>query len=105
MGLAVRVQRAVTVSLEIAHRGLDGVLHGHSLTVEVWTDSVADLDALKAQVQVAVAHIQGQLEDTINGRSFEDVGVAVLADVQDACRAVVRVPTRGHVVEVTREAG
>lgn len=32
------MQWAPTVAVEIAHLGTDRVLHGHSLTIEAWTD-------------------------------------------------------------------
>lgn len=99
---AVKTARAVTVAVEVAHLGTDGVLHGHSLTVEVWTDRACCLDAWKARVAEAVTEIDGQLEQTIGGRTFEDVGAWVLEAVPEAIRVVVRLPTRGHVVECER---
>lgn len=98
----MRFMRACTVPLEIAHMGDDGVMHGHSLTVEVWTDRDVCLDAWRAIAVAGLAHIEGQLEVTIGGRTFEDVGAAVMGALPDAVRAVVRIPTRGHSIEVCR---
>ena len=94
--------RAATVPLEIAHLGLDGVLHGHSLTAEVWTRDDVDLDAWRALVTEAAGRVEGRLEATIQGRTFEDVAVAMLTSLPTACRVVVRLPTRGHAVELVR---
>lgn len=94
--------RAATVALEVAHFGEDGVLHGHSLTAEVWTDKACCLDAWRDRVMSAACPIQGRLEETIGGRTFEDVGVAMLNALPEAVRVVVRLPTRGHLVEVSR---
>lgn len=93
------MRRAVTVPLEIAHLGTDGVLHGHSLTVEVWTDRACCLDAWRVRVAEALSEVEGQLEQTIGGRTFEDVATWTLDAVPEATRVVVRLPTRGHVVE------
>lgn len=98
----MKFMRACTVPLEIAHLGDDGVLHGHSLTVEVWTERDVCLDAWRASAVAALAYIEGQLEMTIGGRTFEDVGVAVMGALPDAVRATVRLPTRGYAVEVHR---
>jgi hypothetical protein len=98
----MRVLRAATVPLEIAHRGDNGVLHGHSVTAEVWTDQNGCLDAWQSRVMTATGGIEGQLEETIGGRTFEDVAFAVLRMLPEAVRVVVRLPTRGHVVEVSR---
>ena len=94
--------RAATVPIEIAHRGLDGVMHGHSLTAEVWTAAEVDLDAWRAMVGSVTAGMEGQLEATIGARTFEGVAASILDRLPDACRVVVRLPTRGHCVEVTR---
>lgn len=95
----VKFMRAVTVPLEIAHLGEDGVMHGHSLTLEVWTDRIVCLDAWRTSVTARLAHIEGQLETTISGRTFEDVAEAALESLPDAVRVTVRLPTRGHIVE------
>ena len=94
--------RGATVPLEVAHRGLDGRMHGHSLTAEVWTKADVDLEDWRDRIACAAAAIEGELEITIAGRTFEDVAVAVLTRLPEACRVVVRLPTRGHVVEVWR---
>ena len=92
---------AVTVPVEIAHRGVNEIMHGHSLTLEVWTDRSVDLDAFVADVKEAVAHIDhGPLEDTIGARTFEDVAAAVARCTQ-AKRVVVRLPTKGYVIDLT----
>lgn len=98
----MKVMRACTVPLEIAHLGDDGIMHGHSLTVEIWTDRDICLDEWRAAAVAGLAHIEGQLEVTIGRRTFEDVGAAVLGALPGAVRAVVRLPTRGHLVEVSR---
>ncbi len=98
----MKVMRGCTVPLEIAHLGDDGIMHGHSLTVEVWTDQEVCLDGWRAAAVAGLAHIEGQLEVTIGKRTFEDVGAAVLKALPGAVRAVVRLPTRGHLVEVCR---
>ncbi len=99
----VTFRRAATVPLEIAHLGLDGVLHGHSLTAEVWTRAEIDLDAWRAEVSAVAVDVEGRLEQTIAGRSFEDVARALLERLPGADRVVVRLPTRGHVVELERD--
>jgi hypothetical protein len=94
--------RAATISLEVAHMGLDGILHGHSLVVEVWTENELCLDAWRARIEERTAYIEGQLEKTISGRTFEDVAVAILSALPEAVRVIVTVPTLGHRVEATR---
>ena len=96
------MRRGSTVAVEVAHRGMDGVLHGHSLTIEAWTEQPVDLDAWRARLEGIAASIEGELEQTIGGRTFEDVAGAVLDRLPDCDRVVVRLPTRGHVVEATR---
>ena len=96
------ISRAATVPLEVAHLGTDGVLHGHSLTAEVWTAAAVDLDAWHAVVAGVVATIEGRLEDTIGGRTFESVAAALLDQLPAATRVVIRLPTRGHLVEMAR---
>lgn len=90
------------VPLEIAHLGLDGVMHGHSLVLEVSAAEWTCLNAWRARVAADIAHIEGQLELTIGGRTFEDVADAVLAAVPAASRVVVRLPTGGSFLEVVR---
>ncbi len=105
MGRRVKILRAATVPFEMCHRGLDGALHGHSLLVEVWTAEDCDLDAFKADVErIAQTICAGPIEGTIYGRTFEDIGAAVLDLCDRATRVTVRLPTRGHVVEITRDA-
>jgi hypothetical protein len=96
------VRRASTVAVEIAHLGVDGALHGHSLTIEAWTDQPVDLDAWRARLGDVATTIEGQIERTVGGRTFEDVAEAVLNALPDCVRVVVRLPTRGHIVEATR---
>ena len=98
----LRVARAATVPLEVAHRGLDGSLHGHSLTAEVWTHEVIDLDLWRRQVEAVASQVEGHLESTIGARTFEDVASEILTRLPAAHRVVVRLPTRGHAVEVCR---
>ncbi len=94
--------RAATVPLEIAHHGIDGRLHGHSLTVEAWTAHDVDLDVWRARLERVVAAIEGPIERTIGGRTFEDIAAAVLHGLPEADRAVISLPTRGHRVEARR---
>lgn len=94
--------RAATVPLEIAHLGTDGILHGHSLLAEVWTEAVVDLDVWRDEIRQVAAVIEGQLEATIKGRTFEDVAVEFLNRLPLACRVVVRLPTRGHAIDLSR---
>ena len=96
------ILRASTVPLEIAHLGQDGVMHGHSLLIEAWTDHPVDLDVWRDRMNDATARFEGQLERTIGGRTFEDVAEAVLAALPECVRVTVRLPTRGHVVEAVR---
>ena len=96
------ILRASTVPLEIAHLGTDGVLHGHSLTVEAWTDQPVDLDVWRERIRAVIAPFEGQLERTIGGRTFEDVAEAVLAALPECVRVTLRLPTRGHVVQAER---
>ncbi len=97
------MRRGSTVAVEVAHRGVDGVMHGHSLTIEAWTDQPVDLDAWRSRLEAVASGIEGQLEETIGGRTFEDVAGAVLDRLPDCVRVVVRLPTRGHVVEAMRD--
>ncbi len=92
----------MTLALEVAHHGEDGVLHGHSLTIELWTERQTCLDAWRAEVRGRIAHIEGQLEATIGGRTFEEVAAAILDAVPEAVRVTVRLPSRGHAIEATR---
>lgn len=95
--------RAATVSLEIAHRGENGVLHGHSLSVEVLTHKDTCLDVWKAEVTAALAYINlGQLEETIKARTFEDVIEAIFDALPDASHVSLRLPSYGHVIHATR---
>ncbi len=94
--------RAATVALEVAHLGTDGRMHGHSLTAEIWTYDAVDLDGWRATVGAAASAIEGRLEDTIRARTFEDVAEALLERLPAAFRVVLRLPTRGHAVEVVR---
>lgn len=96
-------RRAATVPIEIAHRGLDGVVHGHSLSVEVWTNESVCLEVWHKQIVTNIAYIsRGMLEETIGGRTFEDVGVATLDALGSATKVVIRLPTLGYSVEVCR---
>jgi hypothetical protein len=97
------VRRATTIALEIAHFGENGVLHGHTMMLEAWTDRNTCLDAWQELIRQRTAHIEGQLEQTIGGRTFEDVAVAALKVLPEAVRVVVRLPSRGHVVEAIRD--
>ncbi len=99
----MRIVRAATVPLEVAHLGTDGILHGHSLTAEVWTQEAVDLDVWQREVATVAAAIEGHLEETIRGRTFEAVASALLHRLPTASRVVIRLPTRGHVVSVDRE--
>ena len=96
------MQWASTVAVEVAHLGTDGVMHGHSLLLEAWTDQRTCLDAWKARLSRVADEITGELERTIGARTFEDVGVFVLASVPECTRVIVRLPTKGHLVEVIR---
>ena len=98
----LRLLRASTVPLEVAHRGVDGLMHGHSLVAEVWTEADVDLDDWCAVLRRATTAMEGQLETTIGARTFEDVAAAILAAVPAACRVVLRLPTRGHCVDLSR---
>lgn len=101
--MIVLCNRAATVSLEIAHRGENGIMHGHSLSAEVWTTKDTCLDAWKAEITAAVAHINlGQLEETIHARTFEDVARAILDALPDAWQVFIRLPSYGHVVHAFR---
>ena len=92
--------RGVTVSIEIAHRGVNGIMHGHSLSLEVWTSLDVDLDVFSADVRDAVAFMDhAPLEDTIQARTFEDVAERVLTETR-ADRVVLRLPSKGYLVEV-----
>ena len=96
------ILHASTVALEIAHLGTDGVMHGHSLTIEAWTAQSVDLDDWHARMAAVASSIEGQIEHTIGGRTFEDVAEAVLTALPECVRVVVRLPTRGHIVEAAR---
>ena len=98
----MRSARAATVAVEVAHRGVDGRMHGHSLQVEVWTADEVDLDRWREQVAEVAAAIEGQLEDTIAARTFEAVASVFLERLPGANRVVLRLPSRGHAVEMVR---
>jgi hypothetical protein len=94
-------ERSVTVPIEIAHHSISGALHGHTLMVEVWTRANVDLDAWKEKVSAAVAFMEnGPLEQTV-GRTFEEVAVFIFTKVPGVSRVAVRLPSRGHSVEVS----
>jgi hypothetical protein len=95
-------RRAVTVAVEVAYRGTDGVLLGHSLTVEVWTDRPCCPDAWKARVVEALSEVEVSVLGTCT--PLEDLAAAALDAIPEAFKAVVRLPTRGHVVECERSA-
>ena len=99
----MNVRLAVTVPLEIAHCGLDGIMHGHSLSIEVWTTQSMDLDEWREAIRNGIAHIAFKpLEQTIGGRTFEDVAAAVLAALPKASQVCIRLPTQGFAVEACR---
>src|SRR4051812_49273103 len=102
MGCPMTFSRAVTVPLEIAHFGLNGKMHGHSLLVEVWTTKETCLNAFRSEVTAKLAHIEGQLEVTINGRTFEELATAAMTAIPEATRIIIRLPTAGYWVEVCR---
>jgi hypothetical protein len=98
----MNILRAASISLEVAHHSPEGVLHGHSLMVEAWTPDCVCLDAWKAEMTSRLAVFEtGPLEATA-GRTFEDVAIKVLELLPSATRVIVRLPSRGHAVEVTR---
>lgn len=97
------ILRTASAPVEIAHCGVDGVLHGHSLIVEATTRDAICLDEWRAQLAECLAGIEGQIERTIGARTFEDVALVVMQRMPAACRVVVRLPTRGHSVEATRD--
>ncbi len=98
----MKILRGATVALEVMHYSPQGVLHGHSLRVEMWTTAETCLDAWRARMASQLAVMErGTLEQTA-GRTFEDVAIMALRLLPEAVRAVVRVPTRGIFVEVTR---
>jgi hypothetical protein len=99
----VRIARAVTVEVEVAYRGTDGALHGHSLTVEVWTDRPCCPDAWKARVVEALSEAEVSVLGT-PCTPLEGLAAAALDAIPEAFKAVVRLPTRGHVVECERSA-
>jgi hypothetical protein len=99
----VKFTRSVVVPIEIAHHSVDGVLHGHTLIVEVSTRDNFDLDTLKSVVMEKLAFMEnGPLEDTV-GRTFEDIAARVLSLFPEAYRVSVHLPSRGHTIEALRE--
>jgi hypothetical protein len=102
-GDRVNIQISATVPLEVAHRGLDGVLHGHSLSAEVWTDKALDLDRWRERIAQETSHIgKGPLEESIRARTFEDVAKEILRVLPMATKVILHLPTLGHKVEVVR---
>jgi hypothetical protein len=96
------ILRAATVAIEVAHRSPEGVLHGHSLSIEAWTPRDTCLDAWRDEMARALAPLEnGPLENTV-GRTFEDIARHALEVLPDAVRVIVRLPSRGHAVEITR---
>jgi hypothetical protein len=99
----LRFERAASTSLEIAHHGTDGKPHGHSLILEVWTFEDTCLDTWRDRITAATRFIgDGFLEDTIGGRTFEDVASAVLRVLPEASRLTLRLPSLGHAIEARR---
>ena len=100
---------AATAPLEIAHKGLDGVLHGHSLSVEAWTERPLDLDEWRARIAAGIAHIgRGTLEETIGGRTFEEVGAAgtgLVAHLTPAQARRLRLALRSALKELGQDLG
>ncbi len=94
------MKRAATVPVEIAHLGTDGVLHGHSLTIEAWTAADVCLDEWHKSLAKVAATIEGRLETTIGGRTFEDVATNVMKALPGCCEVVIRLPTKGHIVRL-----
>lgn len=97
------IHLASTALLDIAHNGLDGILHGHGLAVEVWTEQQTCLDAWTLKVSNVVKPIGEQpLESSINGRTFEDIARFVLDSISEASRVVIRLPATGYIIDVYR---
>lgn len=101
---------AVTVNIECAHTDTFGRLHGHSYLVEVWFIAGPDLDMVKAAVgEVAKVIDHTELEKSTGGSRMEDVALWFLTRCNlianggmDTRKIVVRRPTLGYIVEVTK---
>ena len=99
----VKIERAVTVNVEAAHRHKDGRLHGHSYTVECWTDRDIDLVDFEAMAREAASVADHSvLEQTIGAPSMEAMAGWFLERL-GLTRVVVRRPTLGYAVECRKE--
>lgn len=91
-----------TVPIEIAHHGIDGSLHGHTLVAEVWTHIAVDLDCWKKAVEGHVEPLERDKLENIAGRTFEDVVGFIFTQCPDAYKVTIRLPSRGHAIEAVR---
>jgi 6-pyruvoyl-tetrahydropterin synthase len=108
----MRIERAVTVNVEAAHRDANGKLHGHSYLVECWTSAeccLTDFERGMREVAARVDHTV--LESSIGASSMEALAQWFLVqDLGDLTgrpprsRVVVRRPTLGYAVEVRPDA-
>ncbi len=96
--------RSAMAYVEIAHQGVDGVMHGHSLSVRAWTRAEVDLDRWQDDIAFVGAMISGPLEKSaVQGRTFEDVAAFFLDKLPNAFAVQVVLVSRGHEVYMTNE--
>lgn len=92
------ITRSVTVPIEVAHRSVEGHIHGHTLTAEVVTAEMVDLDVLQARLAKAVKPLENGFLENIAGRTFEDVAAFVQRAMPGVSCVIIRLPSRGHAI-------
>ena len=97
------IEVAVTANVECGHRDEIGRVHGHSYVVEVWFPAGPDFVVLNAFVRDVAAGVDhSMLEDTVGSSRMEDLADWFLRQISTATRVIVRRPTLGFTVEVSR---
>ena len=97
------IEIAITVNLECAHKDELGKIHGHSYLVEVWRDAGPDLVIFAKMVNEIAAKVDHtMLDDSIGDPNMEGIGAWFLKQIPESSRIVIRRPTLGYVVNVTR---
>lgn len=100
----MKISQAVTFNLECAHLSpTDSRLHGHSYTVQVWTDQCGNLVDLDSEVSIIKNQIDhSYLNDSIGGTTMEELGAFILNALAHVFvkKVVVMRPTLGFLVEV-----
>src|SRR6185312_14277833 len=89
----LKIDVAVTVNLECAHKDELGRIHGHSYLVEVWRDAGPDLVAFAKMVSEISSRIDHtMLDESVGDPNMEGIGLWFLREVPQASRIVLRRP-------------